>query len=142
MPSPCLEGATFFSLHDAHATSGERGSVRQSRADRGARLYRWVSRGGHVTGRELRRIAVRLEHRVTMTDLSERAAGGTQPPYLYPPYTATRTRAPGQPLIMVPLTVSETSGPVFGHRDVDLADADLTCQHAGAPIGERIRSEE
>jgi protocatechuate 3,4-dioxygenase beta subunit len=60
------------------------------------------------------------------------------PPLLHPDYVSTRTRAPRQPLIVVPQTMSELTGPVFGHSDVNARDADLTVQGAGQPIGERI----
>ena len=63
---------------------------------------------------------------------------GTQPPHLYPPYVSTLKRAPTRPLIAVPQTLSELTGPVFGHDTVDQADSDLTCHHPGAPIGERM----
>ncbi len=62
----------------------------------------------------------------------------TQPPLLYPPYGATVSRAPRQPLILLPHTLSEVTGPVFGHGDIKETDNDLTRQHAGEPIGERI----
>jgi protocatechuate 3,4-dioxygenase beta subunit len=62
----------------------------------------------------------------------------SHPPYLYPPYQATRKRAPGEALVLIPATLSETTGPVFGHRHVQADDADLTCQHSGPPLGERI----
>ena len=63
---------------------------------------------------------------------------GTQPDYLYPAYRATRRRAPSQPLIFLPHTLSEVTGPVFGHSDIAPNDNDLTAQHAGEPLGERI----
>src|SRR5579872_4605139 len=63
---------------------------------------------------------------------------GTQPDYLYPAYRATRLRAPSQPLIFLPHTLSEVTGPVFGHSDIHPNDRDLTLQHAGEPLGERI----
>jgi protocatechuate 3,4-dioxygenase beta subunit len=63
---------------------------------------------------------------------------GTQPDYLYPAYRATALRAPAQPLIFLPQTRSEVTGPVFGHSDVHPNECDLTVQHAGAPQGERI----
>jgi len=63
---------------------------------------------------------------------------GTQPPYLYPPYASTVKRAPMRPQIAVPQTLSELTGPVFGDTPVDPSDSDLTCHHAGPPIGERI----
>lgn len=47
-------------------------------------------------------------------------------------------RAPTQPLILLPHTLSERTGPVFGQGAVASTDSDLTGQHAGAPLGERI----
>src|SRR5450432_1997719 len=63
---------------------------------------------------------------------------GTQPDHLYPAYRATRLRAPSQPLILLPHTRSEITGPLFGHSDIHPNDSDLTLQHAGEPLGERI----
>jgi protocatechuate 3,4-dioxygenase beta subunit len=63
---------------------------------------------------------------------------GTQPNYLYPPYASTCKRAPKQPLILTPYTQSELTGPVFGHSDIGENDNDLTRQHGGEPLGERI----
>ena len=61
-----------------------------------------------------------------------------QPPSLYPPYKSTELRAPKQPLVILPHTLSEVTGPVYGHGRVLPVDADLTKQHAGEPLGERI----
>jgi protocatechuate 3,4-dioxygenase beta subunit len=63
---------------------------------------------------------------------------GTQPDYDYPPYASTAKRHPTQPLVLPPQTLSELTGPVFGYDDVKPTDNDLTRQHRGAPIGERI----
>jgi protocatechuate 3,4-dioxygenase, beta subunit len=63
---------------------------------------------------------------------------GTQPDYLHPPYVSSINRAPKQPLIRLPQTVTEVTGPAFGPEFVDPRMADLTRQHAGEPIGERI----
>lgn len=60
------------------------------------------------------------------------------PPYLYPDYVATRTRAPKRPLVPLPQTLSEITGPVYGHEDVGELDHDLTRQHDGEPLGERM----
>jgi protocatechuate 3,4-dioxygenase, beta subunit len=60
------------------------------------------------------------------------------PPYLYPDYRSTELRAPKRPLAILPHTLSELSGPLFGHEDVGELDNDLTRQHAGEPLGERI----
>jgi protocatechuate 3,4-dioxygenase beta subunit len=63
---------------------------------------------------------------------------GPNPPYLYPDYRSTRLRAPKRPLLLLPQTLSELTGPVFGHESVGELDHDLTRQHAGEPLGERI----
>ena len=63
---------------------------------------------------------------------------GTQPAYLTPAYGSTVKRSPSQPLILLPQSLSELTGPVFGHDRVSASDADLTRQHAGEPQGERI----
>jgi protocatechuate 3,4-dioxygenase beta subunit len=63
---------------------------------------------------------------------------GTQPDYLYPTYRATRSRAPSQPLIFLPHTRSEVTGPMFGHSDIQPNEHDLTAQRGGEPLGERI----
>jgi len=63
---------------------------------------------------------------------------GTQPEFHHPPYVSSIARSPRQPLVLLPRTLSERTGPVFGHATVRPADADLTAQHDGDPIGERI----
>jgi protocatechuate 3,4-dioxygenase, beta subunit len=60
------------------------------------------------------------------------------PPYLYPDYRSTELRAPKRPFAILPHTLSELSGPVFGPHDVGELDNDLTRQHADEPLGERI----
>jgi len=60
------------------------------------------------------------------------------PPYLHPDYVATRTRSPKRPLLLLPHTLSEVTGPVYGHDRIGELDHDLTRQHDGEPIGERI----
>jgi protocatechuate 3,4-dioxygenase, beta subunit len=63
---------------------------------------------------------------------------GTQPGYLYPPYASTVKRSPSQPLVLLPASLSEVTGPLFGWDRIRPNDFDLTRQHAGDPIGERI----
>lgn len=63
---------------------------------------------------------------------------GTQPEYLYPTYASTIKRSPGMPLVLLPHTLTEVTGPVFGHSSVGPNDNDMTRQHAGEPLGERI----
>jgi protocatechuate 3,4-dioxygenase, beta subunit len=60
------------------------------------------------------------------------------PPYLHPDYVATRTRAPKKPLLLLPHTLSEITGPVYGHDRIGELDHDLTQQHEGEPLGERV----
>ncbi len=60
------------------------------------------------------------------------------PPYLWPDYMATRTRAPKKPLIVIPQTLSEITGPVYGHENVAELDHDLTRQREEEPLGERM----
>jgi protocatechuate 3,4-dioxygenase beta subunit len=67
-----------------------------------------------------------------------RPYAGTQPDYLFPKYASTVKRAPTKPLVVLPQTLSEITGPLFGHDEVKPGDADLTKQHKGDPIGERI----
>ena len=62
----------------------------------------------------------------------------TQPAHLYPGYRSTIKRAPLKPLVPLPHTLSEVTGPQFGPADLGPNDHDLTVQHEGAPIGERI----
>jgi protocatechuate 3,4-dioxygenase beta subunit len=64
---------------------------------------------------------------------------GWHPPLDHPPYRSTRLRHPKQPLIRLPHTLTEITGPQLGgERVTGELDADLTRQHAGEPIGERI----
>jgi protocatechuate 3,4-dioxygenase beta subunit len=70
--------------------------------------------------------------------LFERIKAGTQPEYLHPAYRSSEKRAPRQPLILLPHTLTERTGPVFAQSAVRPTDSDLTAQHPGAPLGERI----
>jgi protocatechuate 3,4-dioxygenase beta subunit len=60
------------------------------------------------------------------------------PPLLYPDYKATILRAPSRTFGLIPRGMSEVTGPVFGEGRVNAMDADLTRQHRGEPIGERV----
>ena len=62
------------------------------------------------------------------------------PPYLYAAYQSTRRRAPNLPLIDVPLTLSELTGPGPAVSAVLAEDADLTrnAGTGGEAIGQRI----
>jgi protocatechuate 3,4-dioxygenase, beta subunit len=56
----------------------------------------------------------------------------------YPGYRATQWRAPSRPLASIPEELHSLEGPVFGDDAVERSDSDLTQQHAGEPLGERI----
>jgi len=67
-----------------------------------------------------------------------RPAPGTQPEYLHPSYVSSIKRAPTKPLVAIPQTLSEITGPQFTTNDVGPAIIDLTRQHQQSPMGERI----
>jgi len=74
-----------------------------------------------------------------MTDKYSRENFAQQPPSLYPDYVSTRLRAPLQPPVRIPQTLTETTGPAGGwDRLMGGAMADMTTQHKGTPIGQRI----
>ncbi|QIN78556.1 protocatechuate 3,4-dioxygenase subunit beta [Rubrobacter marinus] len=56
----------------------------------------------------------------------------------YPDYGSTRLRVPEKPLTILPHTLTEVTGPAYGHGKVRPLDNDLTRQHEGEPLGERI----
>lgn len=65
---------------------------------------------------------------------------GVHPPYLIEAYKSTKARAPRLPLVALPQTLSELTGPVYGHGAVGDGDDDLTLNAVvdGPPLGERI----
>lgn len=62
------------------------------------------------------------------------------PPELTPDYKTSVARSPRLALISLQGSVSETTGPVFGHGDLNPIDNDLIKNYAkdGDPVGERI----
>jgi protocatechuate 3,4-dioxygenase, beta subunit len=73
-----------------------------------------------------------------MTDTIYGRPVNVHPPLAYPGYGSTRLRAPSQPLVLLPHNLTEVTGPLFGSSRVQPTDDDLTAQHEGAPIGQRI----
>lgn len=61
-----------------------------------------------------------------------------RPQRLYDAYTSTVLRSPRKPLIQLSHTLSEVTGPLYGHNPIGETDNDLTRQHSGEPQGERI----
>jgi protocatechuate 3,4-dioxygenase beta subunit len=80
---------------------------------------------------------------VTVVDLREIVlpddpAFGPEVQVDYPGYRSTRLRAPKRPLVTSPEELHSLRGPVFGEDAIGEADNDLTAQHGGQPLGERI----
>jgi protocatechuate 3,4-dioxygenase, beta subunit len=67
-----------------------------------------------------------------------RPSDDVHPPRDFPGYRGTSLRHPRQPLVLIPQTLSELTGPVYGHASVTDADRDLTNRGRGEPLGERI----
>ncbi|HKW57266.1 MAG TPA: protocatechuate 3,4-dioxygenase subunit beta [Candidatus Acidoferrum sp.] len=63
---------------------------------------------------------------------------GTQPNYLHAQYASSLKRAPTKPLVYLPHTLSEITGPTFERESGDPKACDLTRQHASEPLGQRI----
>ena len=57
---------------------------------------------------------------------------------LYPDYKSTRLRAPRRERIHLPRVTTERTGPALWDSRVAANDHDLTRQHDGEPLGERI----
>jgi protocatechuate 3,4-dioxygenase, beta subunit len=60
------------------------------------------------------------------------------PPLDYPDYRSTELRHPKNPLVLLPQMLTEITGPVLGESRVGPLDHDLTRQHEGEPLGQRI----
>ena len=64
----------------------------------------------------------------------------SHPAYIHPAYKSTLLRGPTKPLVPLAATLSEITGPVYGHDALGELDNNLTknsCRN-GEPIGERI----
>lgn len=64
----------------------------------------------------------------------------SHPPMISPEYKSTLYRAPKKPLIPIKQSLTELTGPVYGHETVAPIDSDLTAnaRKTVEPIGERI----
>jgi protocatechuate 3,4-dioxygenase beta subunit len=78
------------------------------------------------------------ELRHAFAEVADLDRGGPDPPFDCPDYVSTRLRAPKEPLVIIPATLTELTGPAYGESAIGELDADLTRQHAGEPLGERI----
>jgi protocatechuate 3,4-dioxygenase beta subunit len=71
-------------------------------------------------------------------EVDDATRAGVDPPNDHPDYVGTRLRAPKKPLVVLPATETELTGPAFGESAVEPFDSDLTRQHEGEPLGQRI----
>ena len=64
----------------------------------------------------------------------------SHPPLIHPPYKSSVLRGPTKPLVPVPQSLAQLTGPVFGHEAIGPLDHDLTKNAVtdGEPLGERI----
>jgi protocatechuate 3,4-dioxygenase beta subunit len=60
------------------------------------------------------------------------------PPLAYPDYRSTALRAPVRPPAFLPQRLTEVTGPLLGEGRLGPLDHDLTRQHRGEPLGQRI----
>ncbi|MBV8820280.1 MAG: protocatechuate 3,4-dioxygenase subunit beta [Acidobacteriaceae bacterium] len=67
-----------------------------------------------------------------------RFKAGTQPDYAHAAYRSSVRRCPEHPLVAIPHTLSEITGPRFTLDDIRKGSCDLTQAGSGPPIGERI----
>lgn len=77
-----------------------------------------------------------------MNDIADFTARdwSVHPPYRHPDYKSTVLRSPSKPLVPLAQTLSELTGPVYGHDALGPLDNDLTRNGVvnGEPLGERI----
>ena len=82
---------------------------------------------GHRTERGLVLPRYRREH------------AAVDPPLDYPDYRSTALRHPKNPLVLLPHMLTEVTGPLLGEGRLGPLDHDLTRQHEGEPLGQRIQ---
>ncbi|MEU8893839.1 protocatechuate 3,4-dioxygenase subunit beta [Streptomyces sp. NPDC048442] len=81
-------------------------------------------------------------HEAVAKAVAEGAPAPHHPPRDFTPYRSSVLRHPQQPLVALAGAAdpeaAELYGPVFGVTDITDLDSDLTRQHQGEPLGERI----
>src|SRR5258708_7830100 len=100
--------------------------------------YRRGKRVLFVSGRQRGVVMSEVANERPLIRRYRRPPQATQPIRNYDAYQSTLARNPRQPLIFLPHTLSEVTGPVYGHAPTAETDNDLTRQHAGDPQGQRI----
>jgi protocatechuate 3,4-dioxygenase beta subunit len=81
---------------------------------------------------------IEATHRDYQRGLESGAPVETGPLLDFPAYRSSLLRHPTKDLHHADPETLELSAPVFGERDIGPLEADLTIQHGGPPIGERI----
>lgn len=79
-----------------------------------------------------------MPKRSAVAALDAKGNEAVDPPYLADGYKSTILRSPREPLLPMPNAIRSLRAPVYGYGEVKPLDADLTRQHAGEPLGERI----
>ena len=79
-----------------------------------------------------------ISREIAEHEAADAGTGAAQPRLDYPPYRSTLLRHPTKSLHHADPETIERWAPCFGHQDVAAEEADLTIQHLGEPIGERI----
>ena len=74
----------------------------------------------------------------TATEIYRRPKSGSQPEYCHLPYRSSEKRYPTQPLVEIPHTLSEITGPQFTLEHINKSSCDLTKQGSGEALGQRI----
>jgi protocatechuate 3,4-dioxygenase beta subunit len=75
---------------------------------------------------------------MSLRDIYRRTGPAVQPAHFHASYKSTQRRAPQQPLIALPHTLSELTGISIAPELVASGAADLTRSAVGKPLGERI----
>jgi protocatechuate 3,4-dioxygenase beta subunit len=73
----------------------------------------------------------------TIVKTERRALAAGDPPYIFPDYRSTALRGPSLPPLRIPYGPTELTGPPPAALCAGVV-ADLTKQHGGEPLGERI----
>src|SRR5690554_6691129 len=73
-----------------------------------------------------------------ISELAQKGSTQLHPRRNYPPSRSTPLRHPTRMLVIADPEEIERSSRAFGHSEVDSHESDLTVQHTGEPLGERI----
>src|SRR5258707_14753863 len=104
-----------------------------SASGKGLLLFSSASRPNEITNCGVISFVCFRGNSMAQTRGYRRPEPGTPPPHLHPPYVSSVKRAPTKPLVVIPPTLSEITGPIFGPEVVQPAACDLTSHHAAHP---------